>query len=274
MKEIFCFQGVKGAYSEALGNKFLSSLGVESKSVSCSSFLELFEKINEGILGVVPIENSNAGSVIECYDLFLKNPELVIISEEFLKINHVLASKATSLVDVKEVISHPQALSQCSDFLDKHKFVKNSFFDTAGSAKFLSENNFKEKACICSEFAAKKYGLNILDDNIMNSSNNTTRFFIVKNKNYNFEKILVKKNKTSIAFETKDLPSALYKCLGCFAKQNINLTKIESRPKGGENMFSFVFFLDFEGNTSQKDVSKCLKELEEYSNNLKVLGSY
>ena len=152
------------------------------------------------------------------------------------------------------------------------------FGDTAGSAKYVKENNLKDVAVIGSELLSNIYNLQILKKKFQNNQNNVTRFLLVKNKKlkYNFEKKILKGCgcfKTTIIFETKNIPGALYKCLGGFVSNGINLTKIESRPSSKKN-FDYFFFLEFEGNLLDKNVKQALEELKFFSKNLKIYSSY
>lgn len=270
------YQGKPGAYSENCIEEYSKELNIEYQSISCKDFNELFHNIiNINHLGIVPIENSNAGSVTECMDLLAEN-EIEIIGEYYLKVNHLLLGKKdTKIKDIKEVYSHPQALKQCSKFLSENSITPISYLDTAGSAKFVSESQRNDIAAISSNIAAKHYNLKILKEKFQNSQNNITRFFLVKKKGtkFDFEKKLKKPDKTTLMFETKNIPGALYKCLGAFATNNINLTKLESRPSKKTN-FEYIFFVDFEGRLDEKRVKLALDEINFFSNSLIKLGSY
>ncbi|MCO4781712.1 MAG: prephenate dehydratase [Candidatus Cloacimonetes bacterium] len=270
------YQGIAGAYSQQAIYGFFSQYNLKVDPVSRSSFRELFETIsNEGVLGMVPIENSTAGSVVQCYDLFL-DYDLEIIAEYKLDVNHcLLCLPEASLEDLTQVMSHPQALSQCSNFLDQHKLTALSVFDTAGSAKNLVETQDKNTGAIASMLAAKQYGLKILKSGFQNNNNNTTKFLVVKSKNkhYEFQSQFLNKDKCSVIFKTRDIPSALYKCLGGFATNQVNLNKIESRPVPGSK-FDYLFFIDFEGNPKDTPVKLALEELSFFSEQVTLLGCY
>jgi prephenate dehydratase len=270
------FQGLRGTYSEQAIVNYGKKHRINFEVEPTKNFRNLFETIDKKtFLGIVPIENSTAGSVTECYDLFLEY-EFEIIGEYNLKVNHcLLGKKGVKIEELKEVYSHPQALAQCSNFLEKIGVIPVSYLDTAGSAYFVSKSSRKDIASISSEIAAKIFGLEILKRNFQNSLNNYTRFLIVKKKgkNFEFEKKLPKPNKSTVIFETKNIPAALYKCLGGFATNNVNLTKIESRPiKNGE--FKYIFYLDFDGNIEEKNVKLALEELKFFSKEIRFLGSY
>ncbi|PCJ17688.1 MAG: prephenate dehydratase [Candidatus Cloacimonadota bacterium] len=270
------YQGIAGAYSQQAIYNFFSQYKLKVEPIPNNSFRELFETIvNKDALGMVPIENSTAGSVVECYDLFL-DYELEIIAEFKLDVNHcLLCLPDSSLEQLTQVMSHPQALSQCSNFIDQHKLQALSVFDTAGSAKKLVELQDKNIGAIASMLAAKQYGLKILKSNFQNNKNNTTKFFLVKSKdkNYEFQSKFLNKNKCSVIFKTRNIPSALYKCLGGFATNQVNLSKIESRPVPGSK-FDYLFFIDFDGNPKDKPVQLALEELNFFSDQVTFLGCY
>jgi prephenate dehydratase len=184
-------------------------------------------------LGVVPIENFLAGSIVQTYDLLLEY-NFNIVGEIFLQIHHnLIANKGAKFEDIKEVYSHPQALAQCKDFISENNLIVKEAYDTAGSVKTLKKKGDLNKSAIASEVSAEIYEMEILRRNIESIKNNTTRFIVIskdeiKHKNPD-EKYL-----TSIIFSVSDVPAALYKCLGGFATNGVNLTKIESRPMKGQ----------------------------------------
>lgn len=271
------FQGIHGAYSEEAILSLAKKYNLEVESVPKTNFRDLFEAIDkETYIGLVPIENSTAGSVVECYDL-LYDYDFEMILEYNLNVKHcLLANKGVTLDQAEKIISHPQALSQCSNFIEKANLQSTPVFDTAGSAQIISENNSKDTLAIASEVAADKYNLEVLKRDFQNNLSNTTRFLLIKKKNkkFDFEKDLSKSNKTTVMFETKHIPAALYKCLGGFATYDVNLTKIESRPKKQGKIFQPVFYLDFNGNLEDKEVRSALEELEKYSKEVRYFGSY
>lgn len=276
VKYSVAFQGLRGTYSEQAILNYAKKHKFDFGVVPTKDFRGLFEAIEKDtFLGMVPIENSTAGSVTQCYDLFLEY-DFEIIGEYSLQVNHcLLTKKGVKLGDLREVYSHPQALAQCSNFLEKQNLVPISYLDTAGSADFVSKSERRDIASISSEVAAKRFGLEILMRDFQNSLDNVTRFLLVKKKGkkFAFEKELPKANKSTVMFETKNIPAALYKCLGGFATNGINLTKIESRPvKNGE--FKYVFYVDFDGNKDKKEVRLALDEVEFYSKDVRFLGSY
>ena len=262
------FQGEKGAYSESAVYKFFSE-SVEVKP--CRDLAEAFESVDkqETKFGVVPVENSLEGSVNQTYDLFLKY-DLKVCGEVVIRVSHCLvANKGTTLKQVKTVYSHPQALAQCRNFLERSGWELIPTYDTAGSAKMLKEKNLKDAAAIASERAAELYGLKILAREIEDNPNNYTRFFVLSKQ----DSPMTGNDKTSIIFAAAHKPGSLYQALGEFAKRGISLTKIESRPTK-QTPWEYNFYLDFEGHRSEPRCIEALDALKEYSAFIKILGSY
>lgn len=268
------YQWKPGAYSHKASIQISSKIGdIESQWVD--TFEKVFERIQDGQLGMLPIENSYAGSVhTNLYEL--GTGEYKILSDLYLPINHCLLGNADNIADIEKVYSHYQALIQCSDYIQDYNFEKESYKDTAGSAKFVKKSEQNNIASISSSLAAKIYNLNVLEKDIQDQDGNTTRFFLVKSKDTNLDIDLgnvEKSNKLSVIFETKHVPSALYKCLWAFATRNINLTKIESMP-AKEDPFDVVFWLDIEKNQSQKELDEALEELNFFCENVVKLWGY
>lgn len=261
------FQGEKGAFSE---DAVLTVFG-NINTIACKSFSDVFEAVlkDKVDFGVVPVENSQAGSINETYDLLLSYP-LNIFGEINMRINHCLvALPETSLAEIKVVYSHPQAIAQCQEFLDKLKIEIVPGYNTAGSAKRIKEEGIKSQAAIASRRAAQIYGLNIVAADIETNPNNYTKFFVISKKKAE----RAQKNKTSMVFSTKNVPGALYSILGSFAIRNINLSKLESRPSR-EKPWEYVFYVDFEGHVEDKICQEALAELREKTTFVKILGSY
>lgn len=273
----FVFQGVEGAYTHQAIEEFCSKNKISYTIEPTSTFRDLFEKVNsKNCVGMIPIENSTGGSVVESYDLFFEYRDIEIIAEMYLEINHCLiGSKSQEFSQISTVISHPQALLQCSEFIYNNNLSSKPVFDTAGAVKMISEDELNT-AAIASEFAAFKYGQKILLKNIQDTKENTTRFLLVKQKScsYDFEELLQKPNKTTLVFETNNVPAALYKSLGGFATNSINLTKIESRPKKNGTQFKPIFFIDCEASKQSNSMRLALEELDFFTNDVRVLGSY
>jgi chorismate mutase/prephenate dehydratase len=262
------FQGEKGAYSEMAVYKFFGS-SVDVKP--CRDFKDVFEGVEkqEAQHGVVPIENSLEGSINQTYDLFLKH-DLKVCGEVVVRVSHCLvANRGTALEQVKTVYSHPQALAQCRNFLERSGWDLIPTYDTAGSAKMLKEKNLGDAAAIASERAAELYGLKILAREIEDNPNNYTRFFVLSKE----DSTKTGNDKTSIIFAAAHKPGSLYQALGEFAKRGISLTKIESRPTK-QTPWEYNFYLDFEGHRSEPRCMEALEALKEYSAFIKILGSY
>jgi len=262
------FQGEHGAYSEKAVFSFFGST-VDVKP--CRDFKDVFENVDKQVTsyGVVAIENSLEGIVNQTYDLFLIY-DLKVRGEVIVKIDHCLiANPKTSLDEVEAVYSHPQALAQSRNFLEKLGRELIPTYDTAGSVKLLKEKGLNTAAAVASESAAELYGMKILARNIADNPSNYTRFFVLSKE----DSALTGNDKTSIIFSAAHQPGSLYHALGEFAKRDINLMKIESRPTK-QRAWEYNFYLDFEGHRNEKRCVEALKALEKYAVFVKVLGSY
>lgn len=262
------FQGERGAYSESAVHQFFGST-VQVKP--CKDFRDVFEsvKVQDVEAGVVPVENSLEGSINQNYDLFFSY-DLKVCGEVIVKVEHCLiVNSGTSVDQIKTVYSHPQALAQCRSYLEKAKWEIIPTYDTAGSVKLIKEKNLMNAAAIASEKAAEIYGMQILARDIADNKENYTRFFVLSKE----DTPVTGKDKTSIIFSAKHEPGSLYHALGEFAKRNINLTRIESRPTK-KTAWEYNFYLDFEGHRTQPKCAEALKALEKYAIFVKILGSY
>ena len=265
------FQGEKGAYSHIACEEIFK--GAEIKN--CKTFEETFKTVfdDERYKAIIPIENSLAGRVADIHYLLPKF-KLQIYAEHYQRDEHCLLVKnKAELKDIKFVRSHAQAIGQCQEIIKKNNFKSIISADTAGSAKDLAKSNDNSIAAIASELAAKTYGLKILKKNIEDDAGNFTRFLVMgKNVNqpeYNKNK----KYMTTCIFRLKSEASALYKSLGGFATNQINLTKLESFSV--KNSFEQVnFYLDLEGHIEEKSVQKSLEELGFHTESLDILGVY
>jgi prephenate dehydratase len=261
------FQGEPGAYSEQAVFNYFGQVD----TFPCESFDALFEAVNSGKCdsGLIPIENSLAGSIHQNYDLLLRN-QLHINGEHLLRVRHCLiANPGVKKADIKKAISHPQALGQCAGYLRSHGIQAEQVYDTAGSVKMIKESGAKDTAAIASRRAAELYGMQILEEGIEDNPENYTRFLAISHN-------IIKPEgeaKTSIVFTLKNVPGALFKALSVFALRDIDLTKIESRPLAG-SPWEYLFYIDFIGATHEPHVEKALDHLEEYAVMLRVLGSY
>jgi len=265
---LVAFQGEHGAYSEEAVYKHF---GENVETLPCKTIREVFNYTEVGYVdyGVVPVENSIEGSVYETYDLLITTSARVV-GEIILRIVHCLiALPETNIREIKQVYSHPQALAQCRGFISSLGAEPIITYDTAGSVKLIKEKNLKNAAAIASERAAKLYGMEIIARGIEDYGRNFTRFFVIS-KN---EPPKTRDAKTSVIFSLPHIPGSLYNALGEFAKRNINLTKIESRPTR-QRPWEYYFFLDFEGHQDDEPYKEALKALAKKAIFLKVLGSY
>ena len=264
------FQGEKGAYSH------LACLEVfpNADAIACSTFEETFQlaKDNSEYKIVIPIENSLAGRVADIHYLIPKY-KLQIHAEHFQKVTHnLLGIKGSKIKDIKTVRSHSQAIGQCNKMISENKLKPVISADTAGSAKFISEKKDKTDSAIASELAAKIYSLEILKSNVEDESGNVTRFFIM-GKNSKHPEHKDKKYITSCIFKLKSIPAALYKALGGFATNGVNLCKLESFSV--KNTFDQVnFYIDIEGHIEDPSLQKALEELGFHTQKLDILGVY
>ena len=263
------FQGSLGAYSH------LAALEVypEAEIIPCKTFDECFSKANEDdkIKIIIPESNRITGNIGVEYLIF--KYRLNIYAEHFHPVqHHLLGLPGTKTKDIKHVYSHAQALSQSSQFIKKNNFIENVSADTAGSAKYVSENKNKNKAAIASRLSAKIYNLDVLASNIEDEKGNVTRFLLMGKLVMQPE---LKKDKyiTSFLFKLKSKPAALYSALSGFAIQGVNLTKLQSYPE--KNSFTSYFFLcDLEGHIEEPKVQKSLEELGLHCEDFHVLGVF
>ena len=220
-------------------------------------------------MGLLPVENSQAGSINQAYDLLLDH-DLRVVGEVKLRVRHcLLVPPGTAAADIRRVHSHPQALAQCERYLRNHGWEPVPAYDTAGAAHQLSETHEPGAAAIASALAGKTYGLDVLDTGIEDSPDNTTRFFLLGRE----EPPPGKQNKTSIVFATMHTPGALYHVLGELATRGINLTKLESRPRRNRP-WHYVFYVDLEGHWQDATMNRALLGLLTRTAFLKLLGSY
>ncbi len=259
-----------GPFATFTHDAALRFFGQNARYVPIRSIADIFDEVAKGRadLGVVPVENSTEGVVSYTLDMFLKY-DLFISGEIILPITHCLISSLNKKEDVKKIYSHPQAFAQCRGWIEKNmsSCMMIEVNSTAEAAELARKDD--NAAAIAGEAAAKIYDLNILEKNIQDLNENSTRFLIIG-------KIKHKKtgaDKTSILFSIRDEPGALYNMLSPFAKRNINLTKIESRPVKTK-AWEYVFFLDLDGHIDDKNVSNAINELKSKIVFLKVIGSY
>lgn len=262
------FQGESGAYSEQAVFDFFG----EVETQPCESFDVVFESVVHGSAdaGLIPIENSLAGSIHQNYDLLLRH-DLHITGEYLLRVRHCLISlPGVAKTEIRKVISHPQALGQCAAYLRGLGVRVESAYDTAGSVKILKESGARDTAAIASRRAAAIYEMQILEEGIEDNPENYTRFLVVSRTAIEAPE---GNAKTSIVFTLKNQPGALFKALSVFALRDIDLTKIESRPLQGQP-WEYLFYIDFAGSSHEERVRRALDHLGEYALMLRVLGSY
>ena len=234
-------------------------------------FLSVWEEIDKWYIWVLPVENWYAWSIHENLYYFLRYDYKIIWELDF-KVGHCLLSLEKDIKNIKQVFSHPQALSQCHNFLKNNNLQAQNFSDTAAAARYIIENNLKWVWAIASSLAWEIYGLNILKKNIADQKWNTTKFFIIAKKDEKID-LKNKSNKVSIIFEARDIPASLYKCLWAFATNWVNLTKIESMPNL-KNPFSYIFFMTFKWQLKDENIKKALEELDFFTNSIKILWEY
>lgn len=266
------FQGEPGAYSEMAA---LAFFGENIETIPCELFENVFEQVKEkkARYGLLPFENSLAGSIHRNYDLILRN-EQYIAGEYYLKVQHCLMSvPGAVLSDLLQVYSHPQALAQCEFSIKKLGLQKIATPDTAGSARNVMEWKDKHKAAIASKRAAQVYDLEILAQNFEDNPSNFTRFLALSLFPFEVNNAEEGDHKTSIVFSLMNKPGSLFKALSVFALRDIDLTKIESRPIPGKP-WEYLFYVDFVGHQASRNCTKAINHLEELAIFLRVLGSY
>ncbi len=263
------YQGERGAYSE---DACLKYFGEEVKAVPYPDFPSVFGAVerDEVTHAVVPVENSIEGSVAQVNDLLLDH-DLTVSGEVVVPVKHCLmAYDDATLATVSEVMSHPQALGQCRKFLQNHpRWILTPAYDTAGSARIVAESKRIDLAAIASKRAAAVYRLKVLAEDIQSEVVNFTRFFVLEKNPGPVDGA----NKTSIVFATKNVPGALYRCLGEFASRNVNLSKLESRPRRNKP-WVYVFYADFEGSMDDPNCHAAIGGLLKTGAFVKILGSY
>lgn len=262
------YQGVPGAFSEQASLQFAP----DGEVIGYRDFHLAFEAARAGECdyACLPVENSLAGSINQTYDL-LSDSVLHVVGEQIVRVHHnLLAKPGVKLSDVKRVYSHPQALAQCQAFLMKHNLEAVTDFDTAGAAKLLSENGGEGRAAIASKRAGEIYGLDVLAENIEDIDFNYTRFFIL---GHNEIPRAEGKQKSSLILATRHRPGDLVACLEEFPKNDINMTKIESRPRR-DKPWSYLFYIDIEGHIEDANVQSAMTGLMRKAAFVKFLGSY
>ncbi|MCR4708415.1 MAG: chorismate mutase [Clostridiales bacterium] len=267
-KAMVACQGVEGAYSQIACEKLFQAPSI----MYCRTFESVFGAIESGLCryGILPIENSLAGSVTSVYDQMIRH-HFYIVRSTRIKIDHtLLALPGVKLQDIKEVYSHEQAINQCSEFLNRHREWRvNICSNTATAAKMVRESGRRDIAAISSSNCALLYGLARVEDDIQNNSNNHTRFICISKR----LEIYPGADHTSLMLVLPNRPGSLWQLLSCFYAQNINLTKLESRPMPGRD-FEFMFYFDIEASVYSPAFERLIAELDAKLDSFSYLGSY
>ncbi|MDB2472198.1 prephenate dehydratase [bacterium] len=264
------FQGVLGAYS----HQACFEAYPEANVLPCNSFQAAIDAVSMGNadLAMLPVENSTYGRVADIHQL-LPNSGLHIIGEHYVRVHiNLLGLKGSKLSDIKSAMSHTVLLGQCRNYLKKHNIESITGVDTAGSAEIVSKNQNLNQAALASELAGKIYGLDVLARHIEDESNNTTRFLVMSP---NTKSVKIKENriKTSLVFRVRNIPAALYKAMGGFATNGVNMVKLESYMVDG-SFTATQFYLDIIGHPDEPAVKRAMEELSYFTTDIKILGVY
>jgi prephenate dehydratase len=265
--DVVAYQGEAGAYSEE------GALAVfpDAERRALPSIRKVFEAVEVGRVaaGLVPLDNSQAGSINETYDLFLRHG-LHLVGETVVRVDHcLLALPGSAADDLREVMSHPQAIAQCEEFLSALDVTVRAEYNTAGAAKRIAEERLEHTAAIASKRAAELYGLEVLAERIQTYPDNYTRFGVLSRN----PEPLEPPDKTSLVFGVGHVAGSLYRCLGAFAERHVNLTKLESRPRPGRP-WEYVFYVDVDAPAGRREMVDALGALSEHATFTRVLGSY
>jgi len=270
MPKRIAFQGEPGAFSHAAAHAVFP----DDDALPCLTFEDTIAAVQSGAAdyGVVPVENSLYGRITDIHHL-LPESGLFIVGEHFLRIEmNLLGVKGATLNDIKSVQSLSVALGQCRKFIQQHKFKTINAVDTAGSAKEVAEKGDKTVGAIASLFAGQLYGLDVIAENIEDASHNTTRFLVMsktpKEAEPNGQKV-----KTTFVFRVRNVPAALYKAMGGFATNGVNMTKLESYMIDG-SFTATQFYADIEGHPADRNVALALEELGFFTDHVRILGVY
>ena len=270
VKSKISLQGALGSYSHQACTKLFKN-GV---AVPCDSFEEAIQLVRKGKVdkAILPVENSTYGRVADIHAL-LPASKLFITAEYFLPVDIcMLGTRSSNLSSIKSAMSHPVLIGQCKKFLRKNKINSVSGYDTAGSARIVAQNNKPNMGAMASKIAAKIYGLKVLSENIQDNKNNTTRFLIMEK----IPKHFIKQQKnviTSILFEVRNIPAALYKAMGGFATNDVNMIKLESYMLDG-SFKATQFFADIDGHPEDDAVKGAMEELKYFTSKLEIIGVY
>ena len=264
------FQGVLGAYS----HQACFEAYPEANVLPCNSFQAAIDAVSVGNadLAMLPVENSTYGRVADIHQL-LPNSGLHIIGEHYVRVHiNLLGLQGSKLSDIKSAMSHTVLLGQCRNYLKEHNIESITGVDTAGSAEIVSKNQNLNQAALASELAGKIYGLDVLARHIEDESNNTTRFLVMSP---NTKSVKIKENriKTSLVFRVRNIPAALYKAMGGFATNGVNMVKLESYMVDG-SFTATQFYLDIIGHPDEPAVKLAMEELSYFTTDVKILGVY
>ena len=264
------FQGVLGAYS----HQACFEAYPEANVLPCNSFQAAIDAVSMGNadLAMLPVENSTYGRVADIHQL-LPNSGLHIIGEHYVRVHiNLLGLQGSKLSDIKSAMSHTVLLGQCRNYLKEHNIESITGVDTAGSAEIVSKNQNLNQAALASELAGKIYGLDVLARHIEDESNNTTRFLVMSP---NSKSVKIKENriKTSLVFRVRNIPAALYKAMGGFATNGVNMVKLESYMVDG-SFTATQFYLDIIGHPDEPAVKRAMEELSYFTTDIKILGVY
>ncbi len=262
------FQGETGAYSETAALRFAPDADV----MACRTFDDVFTAVSEGraTFGILPMENSIGGSIHRNYDLLVEH-ELPIVAEVELEVDHCLLVRPGARIgDLKVVYSHPQALAQCEQYLNRLSGVEIvAVYDTAGGAKLVAETGRSDAGAVASRRAAELFGLEIAEERIQDYAENITRFVLIGRTASPPELA----TKTSLVFSLQSTPGALYKALSGFALRDINLTKLESRPIRGRP-WEYLFYVDLDVARHSLECGRAISHLGEFTRWVRTLGTY
>jgi prephenate dehydratase len=262
------YQGEPGAYSE----RAVLAAFPDGEPMPCETIRLTFSRVTSGEadFGVVPVENSQAGSVNETYELLLRSSLVQMVGEIVIRVDHaLLAIAGARLESIERAYSHWQALAQCEEFLTAHHIDPVPAHDTAGGARMVLERGRSDEAAIASVDAGRRLGLTVLAEHIQTYPDNFTKFAAIGTRAAD----LGTPDRTSLVMAGDDRPGSLFRALQPLADRGINLTKLESRPRRGAP-FEYVFYIDLDGSTDDADVAEALDEVRRHTSMLRVLGSY
>jgi prephenate dehydratase len=265
--ELVAYQGEAGAYSE----QGVLALFPEAEHRPLPSIRKVFEAVEVGRAsrGLVPMDNSQAGSINETYDLFLRHG-LHLVGETVVRVDHcLLALPGSAIDDLQEVMSHPQAIAQCEEFLSGLEVTVRAEYNSAGAAKKIADERLERTAAIASIRAAELYELDVLAERIQTYPDNSTRFGALSRD----PQPLASPDKSSLVFGVGHVAGSLYRCLGAFAERHLNLTKLESRPRPGRP-WEYVFYVDVEAPADRPEMVEALATLSEHATFTRLLGTY